>query len=203
MPKTIARHRYYMSIANAVAVGANCLGRSVGAVIVKGDRIISTGYNGTPAGMTNCLDGGCVRCANSGKKFPPGTGYDVCFCVHAEENALLAAARFGMSVDGAEIYSSLQPCFVCSRGLLQAGIQTVFYQDKWDYPIPPDRPWLGAAYAELTTECRMLQIAPDHYRASTSSLSETSTTQRNGRAARTKSNHGSTKRGKSRAGKAT
>jgi dCMP deaminase len=94
---------YYMGIAIAVREKANCLGRKVGAVLVKGNRIISAGYNGTPEGVDNCLDGGCVRCARK-EQFAPSMGYDVCICVHAEENALITAARFGISVEGATAY---------------------------------------------------------------------------------------------------
>ncbi|MBA2244972.1 MAG: CMP deaminase, partial [Gemmatimonadetes bacterium] len=86
-----------MGIAQAVRKRANCRGRSVGSLIVVDDRIVSTGYNGTPEGMVNCLEGGCERCANR-ERFQSGTAYDLCICVHAEQNALLAAARFGISV---------------------------------------------------------------------------------------------------------
>ena len=87
------RDQYYMNIAIAVREKANCLGRKVGAVIVRQNRIISTGYNGTPEGMTNCLDGGCVRCKDK-EAYSASVGYDVCICVNAEQNALITAARF-------------------------------------------------------------------------------------------------------------
>ena len=126
--------RYFMGIALAVRERANCRGRRVGAVIVKDLRIISTGYNGTPAGMTNCLDGGCVRCAQG--KCAPGTGYDVCICVHAEQSAILAAARFGISIEGASVYSTLRPCFDCTKAMLQSGIREVCYLHDWVHPDP-------------------------------------------------------------------
>ncbi len=125
---------YFMGIALAVRERANCQGRRVGAIIVKDQRIISTGYNGTPAGMPNCLDGGCVRCAQKVKT--PGTGYDVCICVHAEQNALLAAARFGIAIEGASVYSTLRPCFDCTKQMLQAGIASVYYLHDWVHPDP-------------------------------------------------------------------
>jgi hypothetical protein len=80
---TMSWDEYYMTNAMGVRKRANCTGRRVGAVIVKENRIISTGYNGTPEGITNCLDGGCVRCKNK-DQFAPSVGYDVCLCVHAE-----------------------------------------------------------------------------------------------------------------------
>lgn len=122
---------YYMSIALAVRRRANCKGNRVGAIIVKSNRIISTGYNGVPEGMTNCLDGGCFRCTNPKERFPSGKGYDVCICVHAEQNALLAAARFGISVEGAHLYATMQPCYGCAKELLQAHIERVSYIHPW------------------------------------------------------------------------
>lgn len=103
-------HEYFMQIAMTVRRRALCLGRSVGAVLVKEGRIISTGYNGTPENMPNCdeRERGCLRCA-SRDQFESGTGYDVCICVHAEQNALLSAARFGTPVDGAVLYTTLRP----------------------------------------------------------------------------------------------
>ena len=85
---------YYMNIAFAVREKANCSGNRVGAVIVKDNRVISTGYNGVPEGMPNCSDGGCLRCRNTDGMFPSGSGYDLCICVHAE------ASADWMSVDG-------------------------------------------------------------------------------------------------------
>jgi dCMP deaminase len=124
---------YYMGIAIAVREKANCLGRKVGAVLVKENRIISTGYNGTPEGVDNCLEGGCVRCSEK-EQFAPSVGYDVCICVHAEENALITAARFGISVDGAIAYSTMRPCFTCTRALFQVKVQGIFYLHDWKHP---------------------------------------------------------------------
>jgi dCMP deaminase len=83
--------------------------------------------------MPNCDEGGCERCANPGK-FESGTGYDVCICVHAEQNAILTAARFGISIDGATLYSTTRPCFGCTKELLQAGIRKVFFLHDWSHP---------------------------------------------------------------------
>ncbi len=151
-PEDVRRHdRYYMSVAEAVRGsdtdnsphrdGANCWGSKVGAVIVQGsgpagERIISTGYNGTPAGFKNCLDGGCVRCEH--RRTDPkagGIGLDRCVCVHAEQNALLTAARFGVSVAGSTIYSTLSPCFNCLKEAIQAGVVRFVYLS----PDPPSR----------------------------------------------------------------
>jgi dCMP deaminase len=128
---------YYMGIAFAVRERANCKGNRVGAVIVKGNRVISTGYNGVPEGMVNCLDGGCLRCANTEPRFPSGQGYDLCICVHAEQNALLSACRFGIAVEGATIYTTMQPCFGCAKELLQAKVERIVYLHPWT-PTDPD-----------------------------------------------------------------
>lgn len=126
---------YYMGIALAVRRRANCKGSRVGAIIVKNNRIISTGYNGVPEGMKNCLEDGCLRCTNPKKRFPSGKGYDLCICVHAEQNALLAATRFGIAVEGAHLYTTMQPCYGCAKELLQAHISRVFYIHSW---VPKD-----------------------------------------------------------------
>jgi len=126
---------YYMRIALAVRARANCLGRRVGAILVKGDRIVSTGYNGTPQSMPNCLNGGCDRCGNK-DRYESGRDYDLCICVHAEQNTLLAAARFGIATEGAALYSTMRPCFGCTKELLQAKIAAVYYLHEWSYPDP-------------------------------------------------------------------
>ena len=135
---------YYMSIAMAVRARANCTGNRVGAILVQNDRIIATGYNGTPHNMVNCLDGGCDRCANR-EKYDSGKDYDLCICVHAEQNTLLAAARFGISTEGSAMYSTMRPCFGCTKEILQASIRAVYYLHDWVYPDPERQ----ASYEDL------------------------------------------------------
>ena len=127
------RNEYYMRIAMAVRSRADCIGNRVGAVLILDDRIISTGYNGTPARMRNCTDGGCQRCLNR-DKYSSGTGYDLCICVHAEQNAILSAARFGIATEGAVVFSTMRPCFGCTKELLQARVESVRYLHEWVYP---------------------------------------------------------------------
>lgn len=124
---------YFMGIAMAVRRRADCLGNRVGSIIVLNRRIISTGYNGTPENMVNCSEGGCHRCGNR-DQYPSGTGYDLCICVHAEQNALLAAARFGIAVEGATIYSTMRPCFGCTKEMLQARIAEAYFLHDWAHP---------------------------------------------------------------------
>ena len=129
-PRRPDKHTYFLILAIAARSRADCLGRRVGAVITREDRVLSTGYNGTPFGMPNCTEGGCRRCAQRDLDTSlRGGAYDVCICVHAEQNALLTAARFGQQTLGASITSTMQPCFGCLKELLQAGIERG--------PLPP------------------------------------------------------------------
>ena len=139
--------QYFMLLAVATRERAACLRRHVGAVLVSEQRIIATGYNGTPTGFLNCDEGGCHRCA-SPADYAEGRGYDVCICVHAEENALLQAARLGYSVMGAQCYTTLRPCFGCLKHLYQAGVGEVRYLNPWS----PADPGEARAYEELLGE---------------------------------------------------
>jgi dCMP deaminase len=160
------RDRYYMEVAVAVrghvndadndqpedkrSYGANCYGSKIGAVLVLEDRIIGTGYNGTPAGFQNCMDDGCIRCKDrwlekndredemSNPAHVAGAALDRCICVHAEQNALLSAARFGIRVDSATLYTTLSPCFGCLKESVQAGVSRIVYQDEYDAKYAPD-----------------------------------------------------------------
>lgn len=135
----MAREKYFMGIALSVRDRADCIGQKVGAVVVVEDRIVSTGYNGTPSKMVNCSDGGCVRCANRGKVYASGTGYDLCICVHAEQNAIISAARFGISIQGATVFTTTQPCFGCLKEMLQARISRIHYIHPWTSPRTEDQ----------------------------------------------------------------
>jgi dCMP deaminase len=139
--------QYFMLLAVATRERAACLGRHVGAVLVADQRIIATGYNGTPTGFSNCDEGGCHRCAHP-DDYSPGRGYDVCICVHAEQNAILQAAKLGYSVQGAHLYSTVRPCFGCLKEAYQAGVSRVRYLNDWT----PSDPGEAEAYQELLAE---------------------------------------------------
>ena len=115
---------YFMEIAHVVAKRANCSRRQVAAVIVKENHLLSAGYNGTPRGVRNCFDGGCPRCSGHA---PSGTGLDECLCVHAEQNAICQAARYGINVSGSTIYVTISPCLTCAKLIINAGIREVVY----------------------------------------------------------------------------
>jgi dCMP deaminase len=150
-------HEYFMGIAMAVRARADCTGNRVGAVIVKDRRIVSTGYNGTPEGMPNCSEGGCHRCANR-DQYPSGTGYDLCICVHAEQNALLAAARFGIAVEGSTMYTTMRPCFGCTKEMLQAHVDAVCFLHDWAHPDADKRDEYERLQAHFPGGIRQLQM---------------------------------------------
>jgi dCMP deaminase len=157
----MTRDEYYMTIAFAVRKKANCMGRRVGAVIVRENRIISTGYNGTPEGIDNCLDGGCVRCKDK-KTYQASVGYDVCICVHAEQNALITAARFGNAIEDSVVYSTLRPCFDCTKEMLQAKVRAIYYVHDWLHPIQELREQYLLAQSKLPDGVNKLEIVdPD------------------------------------------
>ena len=121
---------YFMDIARVVATRSNCMRRHVAAVIVKDQRIISTGYNGTPRGVPNCCEGGCKRCAG---ETPSGGDLEECICSHAEENAIVQAAYHGIAVCGAVLYSPMSPCLICAKMIINAGIAEVIYEDEYQF----------------------------------------------------------------------
>jgi dCMP deaminase len=153
-------HQYFMGIAMAVRRRANCRGNRVGSVAVIGGRIISTGYNGTPHHMTNCIDGGCRRCLHR-EKYPSGTAYDLCICVHAEQNVLLSAARFGIALAGGTIYTTMRPCFGCMKEMLQARIERVVYLHDWVYPDPALRREYNHIQGQFEDVSRLTMADPD------------------------------------------
>lgn len=121
---------YFMEITHIIAKRSNCLRRQVGAILVKDHRIITTGYNGAPAGMAHCSDlGGCTR---ERMGFRSGEGHEYCRALHAEQNAVIQAAIMGVSIAGATLYCTHSPCSLCARILIGVGIERVVYSG--DYP---------------------------------------------------------------------
>jgi dCMP deaminase len=121
---------YFMSIARVVSTRSNCVKRKVAAVITRDRRIISTGYNGTPRGTRNCNEGGCPRCNAFAEG---GTRLDECLCSHAEENAITQAAFHGVSVRGGTIYTTFSPCLMCTKMIINSGIDEVAFNAG--YPL--------------------------------------------------------------------
>ena len=122
----------FMEMAEVVATWSSCYqeNRHVGAVVVKDKRILTTGYNGAPAGIKSCSDRGV--CLRRERNIPSGTMQEVCYAVHAEQNAICQAAKIGVSLDGATLYCTHQPCVICARIIINSGIKRVIY--KHGYP---------------------------------------------------------------------
>lgn len=119
---------YFMSITEAVAQRSTCLRRKVGAVLVRDKRILTTGYNGAPTGFSHCLEAGCLRQKMGIKS---GERQELCRGLHAEQNALVQAALHGVSVRGAVLYTTLEPCITCTKMLVNARVQEVVYQEEY------------------------------------------------------------------------
>lgn len=120
---------YFINIAREVARRSNCRKRQIGAVLVADNRIISTGYNGTPRGVTDCCNGGCARCANS--DVISGTMLETCWCNHAEENAIIQCAYYGIKTEGSKMYTTFSPCVTCAKLIIQAGVKEVCYWGEY------------------------------------------------------------------------
>ena len=119
---------YFMRMAELVATRSTCLRRKVGAVIVKEKRVLTTGYNGAPRGLAHCEESGCVRQQNNVES---GTRHELCRGVHAEQNAVIQGAYFGISIKGGTIYTTSFPCVLCAKILLNAGIEEIVYLDPY------------------------------------------------------------------------
>jgi len=120
---------YFMDIARLVATRSTCLRRQVGCVLVKERRILSTGYNGAPSGVAHCVEIGCRREQDG---IPSGERHEMCRGVHAEQNAIIQGARHGVIIRGAVAYITTQPCSICTKMLINAGIEEIIYDG--DYP---------------------------------------------------------------------
>ncbi|MEO0073016.1 MAG: cytidine/deoxycytidylate deaminase family protein [candidate division WOR-3 bacterium] len=122
---------YFLKIAETVAERSTCLRRKVGAVLVRDKRILATGYNGAPRGLAHCAEVGCLR-QKLGMK--PGERIEICRGIHAEQNVLVQAAFFGISVEGATLYTTHSPCVSCAKLLINAGVKEIVakksYPDK-------------------------------------------------------------------------
>ena len=120
---------YFLQLAELVATRSTCLRRQVGAVLVKNKRIISTGYNGAPTGLAHCNEVGCLRAELN---IPSGQRYEICRGTHAEQNAIVNAAYYGVSTLGSVLYCTTQPCVACARMIINAGITQVTHQGDFD-----------------------------------------------------------------------
>lgn len=121
----------FMQLAEVIAGWSSCYqsNRKIGAIIVKNKRIITTGYNGAPSGHMSCLEKG--ECLRKKSNIPSGTQQELCYAIHAEQNAIIQAAKLGISIDGATIYCTHQPCVICSKMIINSGIQKIVYKNPY------------------------------------------------------------------------
>ncbi|MDU0460080.1 MAG: cytidine/deoxycytidylate deaminase family protein [Geobacteraceae bacterium] len=120
--------QYFMDITRLVATRSTCLRRQVGAILVKDRNILATGYNGVPSGISHCDAAGCLR---ERLKVPSGERHELCRGLHAEQNAIIQAARHGINIEASILYCTTMPCIICTKMLINAGITKVVYAEGY------------------------------------------------------------------------
>jgi dCMP deaminase len=151
---------YFMAIAREVSRRSTCLRRQVGAILVVDRRILATGYNGAPSGVPHCAETGCLR---ERLAVPSGERHELCRGLHAEQNAIIQGALYGVGLQGSVLYCTTQPCVICAKMLINAGVERVVYQGEYAdelslemfeqagvelIRVPPEPPGTGASKAE-------------------------------------------------------
>jgi len=126
---------YWMQIANNAKTRSTCIRRKVGAVIVKNNQILSMGYNGAPTKLKHCEETGCLR---QQMNVPSGERAEICRAIHAEQNAIIHAAKHGVSIEGATIYVTSSPCNICAKMLINSGISEIVYEEEYPDKIAND-----------------------------------------------------------------
>ncbi|MGW8320550.1 MAG: deoxycytidylate deaminase [Thermodesulfobacteriota bacterium] len=135
---------YFLKMAQLASTRSTCIRRHVGAVLVKEKKILATGYNGVPSGISHCTDVGCLR---DEEQIPSGQRHELCRGLHAEQNAILQAAYHGVSIQGSVLFCTNFPCVICSKMLINAGIRQIFYLEG--YPDPLSEKMLAEAGMDL------------------------------------------------------
>ncbi|MBK5276641.1 MAG: cytidine/deoxycytidylate deaminase family protein [Desulfuromonadales bacterium] len=136
--------QYFMDITRLVATRSSCLRRQVGALLVKDRNILATGYNGVPSGISHCEASGCLR---ERLKVPSGERHELCRGLHAEQNAIIQAAKHGTNIDGATLYCTTMPCIICTKMIINAGIKKVIYAEGYADELA--REMIGEAAIEV------------------------------------------------------
>ena len=119
---------YFLQLARQAATRSTCLRRQVGALLVRDRQVLATGYNGAPRGVSHCLDVGCLR---DELGIPSGERAELCRAIHAEQNAVIQAAVHGVAIDGATLYTTLQPCVLCAKMLINCGVREIHYVEGY------------------------------------------------------------------------
>jgi dCMP deaminase len=140
---------YFMEITRVVATRSTCMRRQVGCVIVKDKRLLTSGYNGAPSGLSHCSQAGCIR---ERMAIPSGERQELCRGLHGEQNAIVQAALHGVSVAGGTLYCTHQPCITCTKMIVNAGIVRVVFENN--YPDALAREIFAEAGIEVVHYCR-------------------------------------------------
>lgn len=143
---------YFLQIAHLVTQRSTCLRRQVGAVLVMDKRILATGYNGAPSGLEHCQEVGCLREA---QKIPSGQRHELCRGLHAEQNAIIQAAQFGVVIKNATLYCTHQPCSLCAKMLINVGLKRLVISSG--YPDPMAEEFLLKGGIEIVRKERCLK----------------------------------------------
>lgn len=128
MHKRPSYDEYFMEMAYVVSKRSTCLRRKVGAILVKDKHILSTGYNGAPKGLNHCEEVGCLRKKTN---VPSGERHEICRGLHAEQNAIIQSAVFGVSIKNSSLYCTNTPCVVCSKMLINAGVKEIVFDGNY------------------------------------------------------------------------
>jgi dCMP deaminase len=123
-PRRPTWDEYFLQLARQAATRSTCMRRQVGAVLVRDKRVLATGYNGAPRGVAHCLEVGCLR---DQLGIPSGERQELCRAIHAEQNAIIQAAVHGVGIEGATLYTTLHPCILCAKMIINAGITDIVY----------------------------------------------------------------------------
>ena len=116
---------YFMSLAGLAATRSTCMRRQVGAILVSDRRVLATGYNGAPKGLPHCREVGCLR---EQQRIPSGQRHEICRAIHAEQNAILQAAQYGVAIKDATMYSTTQPCTICSKLIINLDVKRIVHR---------------------------------------------------------------------------
>jgi len=138
---------YFMNLARQAATRSTCLRRQVGAVLVRDKRVLATGYNGAPRGISHCLDVGCLR---DELGIPSGERHELCRAIHAEQNAIIQAAVHGVGIEDATLYCTHQPCILCAKMLINCGVREIHYAEG--YPDDLSQAMFAEAGVRLAKE---------------------------------------------------
>ncbi len=170
-------HEYFMLIAKIVSSRSTCNSRPTGAVIVKDNHILATGYNGAMPGAQHCSDqpplDGEPFCFRRAQGVPDIDKYNFCRASHAEANAIAQAARYSISLEGATLYVTLAPCYVCLKLIATARIRAIYYEHPYESVSPErDRFWKNAVREAGIEEFQQLLISPRTYEYILSDIQE-------------------------------